>query len=339
MSDRTVITLRRGNLAAIPILAKGEPAFCLDTGDFFVGNGVSNVKINGARIPPGVYGDITVDVLGTTWTVNAGVITMAKLADLAQFRVIGRIASGAGVPIALTIADLMTFANNFVTVAKLEQIAKAQLLGRKSAGTGNVEIISFDELLAAWGNTAGDLLYCAGGTWGKLAIGQANAVLEPVFIGGSLLPTWVQKNQVIVLDAKASGTNGGTFTQAVWQTRTLNTTQFSSTAFASLAGNVLTLPAGTWRLRGRAPAAVVNAHQCRLYDVTAGTMIAPGSSANAGPGIQTDSNVEAIATFGVTTGVRLEHICALTGVNTGFGAPVNAGVTEVYAELRADQLS
>lgn len=44
-SPRDLIQMRRGNVANLPALAQGEPAFCLDTEDFYVGGTGGNVKI------------------------------------------------------------------------------------------------------------------------------------------------------------------------------------------------------------------------------------------------------------------------------------------------------
>lgn len=48
-SPRDLIQLYRGNRADLPTLAQGEPAFCMDTGEFFIGNINSNTLINGLR--------------------------------------------------------------------------------------------------------------------------------------------------------------------------------------------------------------------------------------------------------------------------------------------------
>jgi hypothetical protein len=51
----------------------------------------------------GDYGDIVVSAAGATLTVDAGVITLAKMANLAEDTIIGRQSAGAGVPEALAI--------------------------------------------------------------------------------------------------------------------------------------------------------------------------------------------------------------------------------------------
>ena len=46
MSDRTLIRIRRGPIANIPILGKGELAWCTDTNELFIGDGVANQLLN-----------------------------------------------------------------------------------------------------------------------------------------------------------------------------------------------------------------------------------------------------------------------------------------------------
>jgi hypothetical protein len=55
------------------------------------------------RVSDGDKGDITVTSGGATWTIDNGVVSLAKMADLAQSRIIGRAeGAGTGVPTALT---------------------------------------------------------------------------------------------------------------------------------------------------------------------------------------------------------------------------------------------
>jgi len=46
MIERTLIRIRRGPVASIPILGKGELAWCTDTNELFIGDGVANQLLN-----------------------------------------------------------------------------------------------------------------------------------------------------------------------------------------------------------------------------------------------------------------------------------------------------
>jgi hypothetical protein len=71
-----------------------------------------------------------------------------------------------------------------------------------------------------------------------------------------------------VRDEKSDATGGGGFTSGSWVTRDLNTTVVNEIDGASLATNQVTLPAGKYRARGRAPAQTVANHRVRLQDIT-----------------------------------------------------------------------
>lgn len=60
----------------------------------------------------GDKGDITVTSSGATWTIDAGVVSLAKMADLATQRVIGRSTAGTGTPEALTASQVLDFITN-----------------------------------------------------------------------------------------------------------------------------------------------------------------------------------------------------------------------------------
>ena len=56
-------------------------------------------------VPDGDKGDISVSGSGTVWAINAGVVTLAKMADLPAETVIGSVPGG--VPVALSDSDLI----------------------------------------------------------------------------------------------------------------------------------------------------------------------------------------------------------------------------------------
>jgi len=112
----------------------------------------------------GDKGDVVVSSAGTVWTVDAKAVTLAKMADIASDRLIGRDTAGPGVPEALTVSggleftgstgiqrsaltgdvtasagsNATTIANDAVTNAKAANMAEATIKGRAvGAGTGD----------------------------------------------------------------------------------------------------------------------------------------------------------------------------------------------------------
>ncbi len=58
---------------------------------------------SGAGVGDGDYGNITVTGGGTTWTIDAGVVALSQMANLAQDQFIGRVTASTGVPETTTI--------------------------------------------------------------------------------------------------------------------------------------------------------------------------------------------------------------------------------------------
>lgn len=149
-------------------------------------------------------------------------------------------------------------------------------------------------------------------------------------------------NSIVVLeDQKASGTDAGTFTQGVWQTRTLNTKVLDVNSICVLSSNQFTLNAGTYEIEWRAPALSVRQHQSRLQNVTDGTTICYGSSAYADDvdsaaesiTIQTDSTGKFRFTVAASKALEIQHQCTNTKATNGYGSATGYGGTEIYTRV------
>lgn len=137
-----------------------------------------------------------------------------------------------------------------------------------------------------------------------------------------------------VADEKTTGTNGGASTSGTWSTRTLNTVRTNEIASASLSSNQISLPAGTYYIEARAPAAVSSGHKARLYNVTDAAAVLYGSSAFVGTSsaTTTDSFIVGRFTLAGTKSLRIEHNVNAQDATQGFGKAVSASVAEIYTE-------
>jgi len=138
-----------------------------------------------------------------------------------------------------------------------------------------------------------------------------------------------------IKQAVASGTNGGTFTSGAWQTRPLTTISTTS-AFASLSSNVITLAAGTYRVSGSALGNQVDWHQLRLRNTTDSATLLVGVlsfAAAASPYGATLSSISGRFTLAASKSVELQHYGQTTRSTDGFGSARSFGEDEVYAEL------
>lgn len=135
-------------------------------------------------------------------------------------------------------------------------------------------------------------------------------------------------------DERANGTQGGTFTSGAWRTRPLQTERTDSNNIATIAGDNITLQAGTYRFRAWAIANGVDAHQVRFRKTSSGgATIAYGTTAKAPAAtvVSTISMVEGGFTIAAPETFSLEHSCETTKAGTGFGDPAGFGGVEVYA--------
>lgn len=123
-------------------------------------------NVLGGGISDADYGDIS--VAAGVWSIDAGVVTLAKMANIATDRLIGRDTAGTGVPEALTVGGgleftgtggiqhsattgdvtqsaggtVTTIANAAVTLAKMADLATSRFIGRVTAGTGVPESLT-----------------------------------------------------------------------------------------------------------------------------------------------------------------------------------------------------
>jgi hypothetical protein len=140
-----------------------------------------------------------------------------------------------------------------------------------------------------------------------------------------------------VRDEKPSGTTGGS-PLAGANVRPLNSVFRNTIPGASLSGNRVTLPAGTYRFHGNAPAYGVSAHQAYLYSITAGNALVYGSSEYSNGSANTRSLfVGAEVVFSTSTTLELRQWCSTTSGTLGM--PSSSGANEVYSELFFEKIA
>jgi hypothetical protein len=134
----------------------------------------------GGGVSDGDKGDVTVTGGGATWTLDAGVVSLMKMADLGAARLIGRVTAGTGVPEALTAADVRTMLNvadgaQVNVPTDLTYTGESRVLGSSTGADVTLPLVSVTEagLAPASGGGAVNFLR-ADGTWAAPAGGGAS---------------------------------------------------------------------------------------------------------------------------------------------------------------------
>jgi hypothetical protein len=140
----------------------------------------------------------------------------------------------------------------------------------------------------------------------------------------------------------ATGTDGGTSTATTMHTRVLNTTDTNTVTGASLASNQITLPAGTYHYRGRAPTTNGGLNQTFLYNVTDASYTGVGANSNNGGSNAegADTSISGTFTIAATKVFELRHYVTNGSATVGLGRAVSVpSQVEVYAEIEFEKVS
>ncbi len=179
------------------------------------------------------------------------------------------------------------------------------------------------------------------GDGGVIAVNTGTGVGQIPLIGanGRLPASIVDTSQKIIYikDIKPSGTHGGSCdpAQGFNQVRDLNSVS-GDTSFASVAGNSITLAAGTYDIDITAPAYLDGFHKAILANATTGEVMIIGSNArshNVSGGMEA-SRIIGVITIAEPTSLVVKHRCAVAQVSIGFGAATSFGVDEVYTQVK-----
>lgn len=126
----------------------------------------------GVPVTAGDKGDITVSGGGNTWTINAGEVSLANLANLSQYQLIGRSSSGSGVPQAVsTSSAIYTFLGSATALA-----------ARNNLSLGNIATQQSSAVAITGGTVAGltelqGTMKLAANTSGTLALADADCFI------------------------------------------------------------------------------------------------------------------------------------------------------------------
>jgi hypothetical protein len=146
-----------------------------------------------------------------------------------------------------------------------------------------------------------------------------------------------RQRAIHVVDQKSTGTSGDAGTAPTsWTIRTLNTVAYNDLTGASLDSNIVTLPAGRYRVEASDPAYNVDWHRIRLYNVTGSEtlLVGPNEFARSSSDAHsTAAQLKGYFTLSTTSGIRLEHYARFGSGSTLFGFASSDGSPEIYASV------
>ena len=140
---------------------------------------------------------------------------------------------------------------------------------------------------------------------------------------------------MILQHTEASGTNGGATVAATWTKLPINTEAKNTIAGASLATNVITLPAGEYLVEGDATIFKCFRGKCRLRDTTNTEDLIIGRSAYSfnGNGGDTVSKISGEIILASTSTIEYQYYAENAIAGNGLGVATTSGIDELYSQL------
>jgi len=138
-----------------------------------------------------------------------------------------------------------------------------------------------------------------------------------------------------VREEQTSGTNGGTSSTTTTVTRTLNTVKVNTISGASLTSNQVTLPAGTYYIKGSCPAYKSLGIKAFIENITDTTTELVGQSCYC-PLTEAGMYIAPVIgkiTLAATKIIALQLYTQGGYATYGLGNTVNSGDVEVFSEL------
>lgn len=268
-------------------------------------------------------------------------------------------AAGTGTGDMLAANNLSDVDNTATSLANIGgQPLDANLTSLSSLGTVSGKI-AYTTGVGTWAETTlsdhirVNLLPAADGdaVWTVLGLGTAAAEdltdNDDLSVDPSNVPTRgnvaaaiaVGTNRMHVQHKVAAGTNSGNYPGAgAWTTRPLTTVITNTISGASLASNLITLPAGTYRVRARSPMFRVNQNTSRLYDTTNSVTLIEGSSTFSNDQCDSNSWIEGEFTLAGTADVAHQAAADSARTVNAYGHSTNYGSYCIYGEVILEKI-
>lgn len=252
-----------------------------------------------------------------------------------------------------TIEDSLDYAM-MVAQQLQEQVDRASLA---AVGSGSPLDLTAAVAAAQAAQVAAEAAAATIATFASTAEAQAGTITDKVMspkrtaeaITAQVTPFSLSGRTYYVEDQKPLGTGSGGSTGGTYHKRDLNTEVIADISGASLASNVVTLPAGTYIIHASAPAFRGDSHKLTLKNDTAVTTVAYGTSAYAartdGAGLPerggSASTLTCLLTLAVSSNLSLQHWIETShsGNGLGYSTGIGGSVKEVFSSFLAFKIS
>lgn len=157
-------------------------------------------------------------------------------------------------------------------------------------------------------------------------------------------PVEIQEQNITAYHSVTSGTNGGSTVANAWTICPFNLVSRVNTSDGTLASNVLTLPAGLWRIRARHALFQSNGTSIAICGVRLKTHFGVITNAYNSIPLRSVASSQAIPEVDVTlnfimpTELSLEYRTNVLWANAGLGAPLTQGSDELYGEISCSRV-
>lgn len=204
--------------------------------------------------------------------------------------------------------------------------------------TTSIEISADTLQLVSAPTAKGDLLTHTGVVQNSLSVGTNRQIL----VADSTAPNGIKWSNVpfrywVIIDSKATATNGGTATAAAWTKRTLNTVDINGGTDVTLATDQITIQAGDYILRARSPFFKVTGARIRLRNTT--DVSTDAESQNIWATSHANAELSARLTLASAKVYEIQYYVLITQDTNDLGNALGVtGENEIYTIVEIQQL-